>query len=135
MLKKHQKIVGGIYLTLGLKGMKGWYHWSRHTLHNAWYDESWYDTHIWIVFNLCDFLFDVYCIHFAWVNYDYRYISCLCFGLKTLTRYLFYVCHYLCEVVMFICVFLCTFYSNEMYNNVALYKAFHFWKFVCQMTY
>ena len=65
-------------------------------------------------------------IYFARLNYDYWYIYCLCFALKTLTRCLFYVFHYLCEIVMVICVSLCTVYSNEMYSNLALYRAFHF---------
>ena len=46
-------------------------------------------------------------------------------ALKTLTRYLFYVFHYLRKVVILICIYLRTFYSNEMYNNEALYTVFH----------
>mgnify|MGYP006905963329 CR=1 FL=1 len=60
------------------------------------------------------------------MNYDYLCISSLCFGLKSIN--IIILCISL-SLLMVIYVSLRTFYSNETYNNVALYRAFHFLNF------
>ena len=52
----------------------------------------------------------------------YRYLSCLCFGLKNINA-IFILCISLSLWGSY--VYLCTFYSDKMYSNEASYRAFH----------